>query len=306
MSLAVQFSKYGGSDVLEVVDVETPVAGPGQVRLAVRAAGVNPVDWKIMKGEMEGTFPVPFPAGLGYDVAGIIDQVGEGVEGLRVGDLVLGAARPSFAEFVIADPATLVAKPDSVSWEVAGSLAGTVGAAWTGLDRLTLVEGESLLIHGVAGGVGSIAAQVAIARGVTVIGTASEANHEHLRSLGIIPVAYGEGLADRLRAVLPQGVDAVLDLSGRGELPLSIELAGGPERVLTLVAFDEAAALGAQFHVGGGGPNLRPALADILPLIEAGRVIAPIASTYPLTEVVAAIDESMAGHARGKIVLLAG
>lgn len=188
----------------------------------------------------------------------MVDQVGEGVTAFSVGDEVLGASvTPSYAQSALADPAALVARPASVPWEVAGTLAGTGITAWVALDKLKVTEGETLLVHAAAGGVGTFAVQLAVARGARVIGTASEPNHEQLRSLGAEPVTYGEGLVDRVRAIAPQGVDAVLDASGRGEIPASIELAGGPSRVLTLVAFD-AADTGIQVHTtvpGEGGPR---------------------------------------------------
>jgi NADPH:quinone reductase-like Zn-dependent oxidoreductase len=234
MSLAVQFSEYGTSEVLQVVDVVPPDAGPGQVRLSVRAAGINPVDWKILQGFMQDQFPVQFPAGLGNDVAGVVDQVGAGVTAFKVGDEVLGLSlSPSYAQYAIADPASLLAKPAALPWDVAGSLAGAGGTAWIALDRLGLVEGETLLIHAASGGVGTFAAQLAVSRGVRVIGTASAANQDYLRSLGVTPVLYGEGLGERVRSLSPNGIDAVLDASGHGEIPVSIELAGGPERVLS-------------------------------------------------------------------------
>ncbi|GCB44392.1 NADP-dependent oxidoreductase [Streptomyces sp. NL15-2K] len=304
MSLAVRFSEYGTSEVLRVVDVPAPVPGPGQVRLAVRAAGVNPIDWKIMQGAMRQMMPIDLPAGLGYDVAGVVDQVGEGVTAFAVGDEVLGTPRtPAYAQSAVADAAALVTKPATIPWEVAGALAGPGGSAWTVLERLKVVQGETLLIHAASGGVGTFAAQLAVARGARVIGTASRDNHERLRSLGVIPVVYGEGLANRVRAIAPEGVDAVLDASGHGEIPLSIDLAGGPERVLTLVAFD-AADLGIQVHTDGASGNGVRALRDILALIEEGRLHVPIWRTYPLAEAAAALDLSRAGHVRGKIVLL--
>ncbi|SBW28935.1 NADPH:quinone reductase [Candidatus Protofrankia californiensis] len=221
-----------------------------------------------------------------------------------VGDEVLGSSStPSYAQFALADPAALVTRPADVSWEVAGSLAGAGGTAWKVLDLLGVATDETLLIHAAAGGVGVLAVQLAVARGVRVIGTASESNHELLRSLGAIPITYGDGLADRVRAVAPQGVDAVLDASGRGELPVSIELAGGPERVLTIAAFD-AADHGIRFHVGGGGEDTVQAIQDILGLIKDGRLQVPIWRTYPLTEAAAALEASRAGHLGGKIVLL--
>ena len=304
MSRAVQFSEYGGTEVLRVVDVEPPTAAPGQVRLAVRAAGVNPVDWKILAGFMREAMPIQLPAGLGRDVAGVVDQVGAGVTGLAVGDEVLGnALTPAYAEFALAEPAALVAKPPTVRWPVAGTLAGPGSTAWGALNRLKLAEGETLLIHAAAGGVGTFAVQLAVARGVRVIGTASERNHEQLRSLGAIPVAYGEGLAERVRAIAPKGVDAVLDASGRGEIPVSIELAGGPERVLTLVAFD-AAGTGVQIYRGEREQTGTQGLQEIVGLIAAGRLQVPIWRTYALEQAAAALDVSRAGHLGGKIVLL--
>ncbi|WP_329388036.1 NADP-dependent oxidoreductase [Streptomyces sp. NBC_01716] len=304
MSLTVQFSEYGTTDVLWVVDVPPPTAGPGQVRLAVRAAGVNPIDWKILHGYMSQVMPLDLPGGLGSDVAGVVDQVGEGVTAFSVGDEVLGASiTPSYAQFALADPAALVAKPASVPWEVAGTLAGTGITAWEVLNKLKVAQGETLLVHAAAGGVGTFAVQLAVDRGVRVIGTASEGNHEQLRSLGAEPVTYGKGLVERVRGISPQGVDAVLDASGRGEIPDSIELAGGPARVLSLVAFD-AAGSGIQIHMGEPGAGGRQALGDVLALIEAGRLRVPIQRTYPLGEVAAALEVSRSGHLGGKLVLL--
>ncbi|MFI2288697.1 NADP-dependent oxidoreductase [Streptomyces niveus] len=304
MSLAVRFSEYGATDVLRVVDVPPPTAGPGQVRLAVRAAGVNPIDWKILHGHMSQVMPLDLPGGLGSDVAGVVDQVGEGVTAFSVGDEVLGASvTPSYAQSALADPAALVAKPASVPWEVAGTLAGPGITAWEVLGKLKVAKGETLLVHAAAGGVGTFAVQLAVDRGVRVIGTAGEGNHEQLRSLGVEPVTYGKGLAERVRAISPQGVDAVLDASGRGEIPDSIELAGGPARVLSLVAFD-AAGSGIQIHMSEPGAVGAQALGDILALIEAGRLRVPIQRTYPLGEVAAALEVSESGHLGGKLVLL--
>jgi NADPH:quinone reductase-like Zn-dependent oxidoreductase len=241
MARTIQFSQYGGTDVLRVVDGPEPSAGPGQVRVAVRAAGINPIDSKILRGFMADVMPLTMPAGLGSDLAGVVDQVGAGVAAFQVGDGVLGSSlTPAISESALADPANLVAKPADLSWEVAGSVAGAGGTAWAVLNRLGIRSGETLLIHAAAGGVGTFAVQLAVARGARVIGTASEPNFDYLRLIGAEPVSYGDGLLERIKAIASQGVDAVLDASGRGEIPLSIELAGGPERVLTLVAFDAA------------------------------------------------------------------
>ncbi|MCL7377063.1 NADP-dependent oxidoreductase [Streptomyces sp. 35G-GA-8] len=301
MSLAVQFSEYGAGDVVRIVDVQPPNPGPGQVRLAVRAAGVNASDWKILRGLMREQWPLSFPAGLGYDVAGVVDSVGEGVSGFGVGDEVLGhSLTPSFAQFALADPRALVAKPATVTWEVAGSLAAAGGTAWICLDRLNVSEGETVLIHAAAGGVGTFAVQLAVARGARVIGTASERNHDRLRGFGAIPVSYGEGLVERVRAVAPDGVDAVVDASGRGEIPDSIELAGGPERVLTIVDFD-AGDTGVVIQVGR---TMAPTYREVLRHIEAGRLTIPISGTYPLAETAAALDTIGTGHVSGKLVIL--
>jgi NADPH:quinone reductase-like Zn-dependent oxidoreductase len=301
MPFSVQFSEYGNTDVLRMVEVPALSPAPGQVSIAVRSAGINPIDWKTMQGLMRGEVPLALPAGLGTDVAGVVDQVGAEVTEFRVGDAVMGASlTPSFAEFALADPASLIKKPDGIKWEVAG--AG--GTAYAVLNELRVRATDVLLIHAAAGGVGTFAVQLAVARGARVIGTASESNFDYLRWMGAEPVAYGDGLLDRVRAIAPRGVDAVLDASGRGEIPLSITLAGGPERVLTLVAFDAAAA-GIQVHTGGAGSELGPALRQIVSLIEEGRLSVPIWRSYPLSQTAAALDASRSGHLRGKIVVLA-
>ncbi|WP_061006730.1 NADP-dependent oxidoreductase [Mycolicibacterium mucogenicum] len=304
MSRIVQFAEYGTPEVLRVVDAEPPVPGPTQVRIAVRATGVNPIDWKILSGQMRELFPVELPAGVGSDVAGVVDAVGAEVTEWAVGDEVLGQSTTgSFADYALTESDEIVRKPAGVAWEVAGSLAGAGGTAYAVLKKLGIKAGETLLIHAAAGGVGTFAVQLAKAQGVNVIGTAGEANHEYLRSLGATPVTYGDGLAERVRAVAPQGVDAVLDASGRGEIPLSIELTGNPARVLTLVAFD-AAGTGIQIHAGGSGSELGAALRELAALAEQARLVVSISQTFPLTEAAAALSASMTGHGHGKIAVV--
>lgn len=304
MSRVVQFAEYGTPEVLRVVDVEPPAPGPTQVRIAVRAAGVNPIDWKILGGYMRELMPLELPAGVGSDVAGVVDAVGSEVTEWAVGDEVLGRSTTgSFADLALAEAAELVRKPEDVSWEVAGSLAGAGGTAYTVLGKLGVKAGDTLLIHAAAGGVGTFAVQLAKAQGVNVIGTAGVSNHEYLRSLGATPVTYGDGLLDRVRAAAPDGVDAVLDASGRGEIPLSIELTGDPARVLTLVAFDQAAT-GIQVHVGGSGSELGAALRELATLVAQGRLTVSISETYPLTEAGAALSASTTGHVHGKLVVV--
>jgi NADPH:quinone reductase-like Zn-dependent oxidoreductase len=304
MARAVQFTKYGDTEVLQVVDAAALSAGRGQVRVSVRAAGVNPIDSKIMRGFMAEVMPLELPAGLGSDLSGVVDQVGVGVTDFRVGDEVMGASlTPAISESALADAGNLIPKPVDVNWEVAGSVAGAGGTAWTVLNLLNVQMGETLLIHAAAGGVGTFAVQLAVARGARVIGTASELNFDYLRSIGAEPVAYGDGLLSRVRAMAPTGVDAVLDASGRGEIPLSIELAGGPDRVLTLVDFG-AASTGVHVFAGAVGDARGPALREIVSLIERRMLTVPIWRKFSLEDTADALRASDAGHLHGKIVIV--
>ncbi|GAA5016393.1 NADP-dependent oxidoreductase [Actinopolymorpha pittospori] len=300
---AVVFSEYGDPDVLRIVERDAPRPGPGEVRIAVRAAGVNPIDWKVRSGVMPLVPAGGFPSVPGVDVAGVVEEVGEGVTEYAVGDEVLGAASSgSYAEVAVAPVEKITAKPSEVSWEVAGGLSVAATTTYRVFALLDLTPGETVLIDGAAGGVGTVAVQVARHRGLTVIGTASERNHDYLRSLGAIPVTYGDGLADRVRAVAPQGVDAAVDASGRGSLATLVDLTGGPERVVT-IADGAAADLGVRFTFGG--PDEVPgSLADAVALVATGKLILPIARTYSLAEAASAHWDSEAGHVQGKLVLL--
>jgi NADPH:quinone reductase-like Zn-dependent oxidoreductase len=297
---AVQFSEYGDPDVLHVADVPEPHAGPGRIRVAVRAAGVNPVDWKVRSGMMADG-PLEHPVIAGGDVAGVVDEVGEGVDDVREGDEVFGFAIGGAA----AEQALLAhyaVKPAGMSWEEAAGLPVPVETAVRTLDALGLRSGQTLLVNGAAGGVGLAALQFALARGARVIGTASEGNHEFLRSLGVEPVTYGEGLADRVREIAPGGVDRVLDTAGRGPMPEMIELAGGPEHVVTIADFT-AGQYGVQVSTGAGERSWH-ALAEAAELWEAGRFHLPVARTFPFDEAAEAHRESEDGHVRGKLVLV--
>ncbi len=304
MARAAQFREPGGTDVLEIVEIPEPTPEPGQVRLAVKAAGVNPFDYKLLHGWIPG-LPKALPAGLGNDVAGVVDALGEGVTELAVGDEVLGqSATPSYATSALATAGALLAKPAGLPWEVAAGLGGAGGTAWKVLERLAVSEDDTLLVHAAAGGVGTFAVQLAVARGARVIGTAGTANHDLLRSWGAIPVTYGDGLAERVREIAPDGIDAALDASGRGdELPVSVELAGGPERVLTITRFSDVPD-GVIVHQGGAMGDGPRALREIVALIGEGRLQVPIAGTYPLDDAAAALDASEHGHVAGKIVLI--
>jgi NADPH:quinone reductase-like Zn-dependent oxidoreductase len=304
---AVRFHEYGDFDVLRVEEVEDPVPGAGELLLRVRAAGVNPIDWKIVHGWVSGGKPLAEPRGLGFDVAGIVEQVGPDVSGVAPGDELLGSpTSPSYAELALSRPGLLVRRPPGVPWNVAGGLGVVVGTAYATLARLAVEEGETLLVLGASGGVGSMATQLAAARGVRVIGTSSPSKLEQVRALGATPVAYGDGLAERLREAAPEGVDAALDASGHGELAAAVALAGGPERVLTIASSADAAELGVEFHAGGGGEHMVSALEEVLPLIESGAISFPLAGAYDLGEVGDALRESEHGHPAGKLVVTPG
>ncbi len=297
---AVRFSRFGGPEVLEIVDLPDPHPGPGQVRIAVRAAGVNPSDWKKREGLMAGELPQT----MGHEAAGVVDELGKGVADVAVGDRVFGfSAEAAQAELAVLSYYAPI--PPSLDFPGAAALPAAVETATRTLDQLGVASGSTLLINGASGSVGSAAVQLAVARGAHVIGTASPPTHDYLRSLGAEPVAYGEGLAERVRALAPAGVDVALDVAGSGVLPELIELAGSPERVVTIADFTGAREHGVRFSSGDAGRAVH-ALAEIGDLVESGRFSLPVAQTFPLTEIAAAHHVSQNGHVRGKLVLVVG
>jgi NADPH:quinone reductase-like Zn-dependent oxidoreductase len=300
---AVVFEEFGGPEVLRTEDVTEPHAGPGQTRVRVRAAGVNPIDFKVRRGWTKGFINVTFPATPGLEVAGVVDEVGEGSE-FAVGDEVVGwSTTGSYAEHALAG--NVVRKPAGLTWEQAVGLPVAGETAQRVLDELQLKDGETLLLHGAAGAVGSIAAQLARTLGATVIGTASPANHDFLRSLGVIPVAYGEGLVDRVRGVAPQGIDAVFDTAGQGGLKESIELRGDTDRIVTIADFS-AAELGVAASNGSSASpaEIAAGLTNQLQAAAAGNLKVRIAQTFALTDAAKAQELSESGHAPGKVVVL--
>jgi NADPH:quinone reductase-like Zn-dependent oxidoreductase len=301
MMKAVRFSRFGGPEVLEIVDLPDPHPGPGQVRIAVRAAGVNQSDWKKREGLMDEELPQT----LGYEAAGVVDELGEGVTDVAVGDRVFGFSPDGAAQAELAVLSYYAPIPSSLDFAGAAALPAAVETATRALDQLGVSSGGTLLVNGASGSVGSAAVQLAVARGARVIGTASPANHEYLRSLGAEPLAYGEGLAGRVRALAPGGVDLALDAAGSGVLPELIELAGGPEHVLTIADFDGAQQHGVRFSRGDTGRAVH-VLSEIGELIESGRFSLQVAQTFPLAEVAEAHRVSEDGHLRGKLVLLVG
>ncbi|MDX2529772.1 quinone oxidoreductase family protein [Streptomyces europaeiscabiei] len=314
MSEAVVASAYGGPEVLSVIDVTVPDPGPGQVRLAVRAAGVNPFDQKMYSGVF-GTDPANLPMRLGVEAAGVVTAVGADATGpagpVEVGDEVIAYRAPgAYAAELVVPASSVVPKPAGLSWEQAGGLMVVGVTAVHVLEAIGLRKDESVLIHGAAGGVGLMAVQLAAARGATVLGTASPARHDLLRDLGAIPIAYGPGLADRVRAAAPEGVQAAADLVGTDEaVDVSVELVADRSRIATIAGFGRGAQAGIKLL--GGGPGADPgtdvraaARLQLTEAAEAGRLRVLIAGSHPLGEAAAAHRQIMTGHTSGKIVLV--
>jgi NADPH:quinone reductase-like Zn-dependent oxidoreductase len=299
---AIQYSRFGSPEVLEVVELPDPHPGPGEIRVAVRAASVNPIDWKARSGMMGGELPQR----TGREAAGVVDELGEGVSDVAVGDRVFGFAADGggAAELVILADYALI--PPSLGFAEAAALPVAVETAVRTLDLLGVESGTTLLVNGAAGAVGSSAVQLARARGARVIGTASPGNYEYLRSLGAEPTTYGDGLVKRVRELAPDGVDAALDAAGGGALPALVELAGDPEHVITIADYAGAEPTGVRFSGGPGTQRAVHALREIGTLIEAGRFTLPVAQTFALEEISEAHRMSETGHVRGKLVLLIG
>ncbi|SHN19040.1 NADP-dependent oxidoreductase [Cryptosporangium aurantiacum] len=298
---ALVFDQYGPPDVLHIADAPEPHAGPGQVRIAVRAAGVNPVDWKIRSGASAAFHQIVFPHIPGFDAAGIVDEVGADVADVRVGDEVFGStATGASAEYAVM--AAYAHKPAELSWADAAALPSAVETGLRAVDLLAVSAGETLVVNGAAGGVGLSAAQFALARGAFVIGTASEANQGFVRSLGITPVPYGDGLADRVRT-LARRVDRALDAAGHGALPDLIALTGEAARVITVADGPGAAVLGVRFTTGAER-RYWEAFDLAVTLHDAGQFTLPVAQTFALPDAAEAHRRSESGHTRGKLVIL--
>lgn len=296
--LALQYDGYGGADVLHVAQAPEPHAGPGQVRVKVRAVSVNPFDWKLRAGFMDGMVPLTFPAITGTDAAGVVDEVGEGVVGISVGDEVFGTGSETTAELAVLD--LVAVKPASLSFEEAAAMGLAVEAGARCLDILGLPTGATLLVDGAAGGAGSAMTQLAVARGLTVVGTAGPANQDYVRSLGALPTTYGEGLAQRVKQLVPT-VDGAVDVVGLGSVPELVAITGDPTRVVTLADFT---AYAHGVHVADGSfPRAGYALGEAADLHGQGRFSMPIAASFPMADGAAAQQLSETGHVRGKIVI---
>lgn len=298
MMKAAQFSRFGGPEVLEIVDLPEPHADSGEVRIRVRAAGVNASDWKKRSGQMDQELPQT----LGYEAAGVVDEIGDGVTGVEAGDRVVGIGGGGAAQAEFAVLSTWAPIPASLDFVSAAALPSTVETAARALDQLGVTKGSVVLINGASGSIGTATVQFAVHRGARVIGTGSPATHDYLRSLGAEPVAYGEGMAQRVAAIVPNGVDLALDVAGSGVLPELIDLTGGAQNVVTIADFSGAQEYGVRFSRGNSG-RAAYAIALAMRLIDQGTFRIPVGQTFPLEDVAEAHRVGESGAIRGKLVL---
>ncbi|GAB2886322.1 NADP-dependent oxidoreductase [Streptomyces mayteni] len=297
---AVRYHEYGGVENLVVDKVPDPQPGPGEIRVRVTAASVNPIDWKVRSGAARELLPVELPAIPGRDAVGVVDETGEGVRGVSIGDRVFGLGGVTGATAELAVLSAWAHAP--ATWtddEAAGAALASV-TAMGGLNALGPLRGRTLLVEGAAGGVGSAAVEIAVARGATVIGTASERNHEFLASLGAVPTTYGTGLAERLTTLAPGGVDVALDTAASGSLADLVAIVGDPARVSTIADHANAHRLGVRPANAENDPTL---LAEAAELGRRGRYTPRVERTYPLEQIAEAHAYAERGHTRGKIVV---
>ncbi len=301
---AVQFDEYGGIEVFKVVDVPRPVPGAGQVLVQVKAAGINPGEAKIRAGLLHAMWPATFPSGQGSDLAGMVAETGAGVSRVSVGDEIIGWTdnRASQAEYVVVEEQHLTPKPATVPWEVAGALFVAGATAYAAVRAVSPADGDTVVVSGAAGGVGSLAVQLARRAGATVIGLASETNYPWLSKHGVTPVAYGDGAADRIRQTARK-VDAFIDTYGAEYVELALGLGVEPSRIDTIANFEAVARFGVKAEGNAAGSSAS-VLAELAGLIAAGELELPIAATFPLDRVQDAYRRLAEGHILGKIVLL--
>ncbi|MFF0453290.1 NADP-dependent oxidoreductase [Nocardia africana] len=293
----VNFAEFGGPEVLQLVDAEEPHAGPGQIRIAVRAAGVNPIDWRIREGQFQHAHPIELPAGVGQDAAGVVDEIGDGITGFAIGDRVFGEGSSTYAEFAVLTAWARI--PGELTFEEAAGYPSVVETALRVIDQVGVRPGQTLLVSGASGGVGSAVLQIARERGITVIGTAGADNQDYLRSLGAVATTYGQGWVERVRRL--GRIDAALDLAGSGVIRELVELTGDPRRVITIADLG-APEFGVRFSgVAGSMPD---ALNEAADLIARGKLHIPVEESYPLAGAAAAHIDSRAGHTRGRRVIV--
>jgi NADPH:quinone reductase-like Zn-dependent oxidoreductase len=304
VSKAVRFDSYGGADVLKVVEVDDRSPGAGEVRVRVVTAGINPGEAAVRQGAMHERFPATFPSGQGSDFAGVVVEVGDSVDGIAVGDEVIGFSdeRSAQAESVTIAADRVIPKPHSADWDAAGCLyvAGTTARAC--MDAVRIRRGDTVVVAGAAGGVGIIATQLAVLAGAAVVATASRENHAFLTSIGAIPVEYGKGLADRIRTIVPDGVDAFIDAHGDGNVEVAVALGVDRDRINTIADFTARKKYGVKAD-GMATVASREAMIELARLLGVGELVIPIEARFPLEQVRAAYERLSKGHGLGKIVL---
>ena len=301
---AVQYDEFGGVDVLRVAEVPVPAPGPDEVLVEVAAAGINPGEAYVREGRYAQRWPSTFPSGQGSDLAGTVRALGPGVDAVAVGDEVFGWTdlRASQAEYVVVPVRQVLAKPSELAWEQAGALHVVGATAWAAVRAVDPRPGETVVVSAAAGGVGVLTVQLARRTGATVVGVASEANHDWLRAHGVVPVAHGDGLVDRIRAAAPT-VDAFVDLFGDGYVDVALALGVPPDRIDTIIDFAAVEEHGVKAE--GNAVGARPeVLAELAALLAEGELELPVAATYPLDRVQDAYRELERRHTRGKIVLV--
>jgi len=301
---AVQYDEFGGVDVLRVAEVPVPEPGPDEVLVEVAAAGINPGEAYVREGRYAQRWPSTFPSGQGSDLAGTVRALGPGVDAVAVGDEVFGWTdlRASQAEYVVVPVRQVLAKPSELAWEQAGALHVVGATAWAAVRAVDPRPGETVVVSAAAGGVGVLTVQLARRTGARVVGVASEANHDWLRAHGVVPVAHGDGLVDRIRAAAPT-VDAFIDLFGDGYVDVALALGVPPDRIDTIIDFAAVEEHGVK--ADGNAVGARPeVLAELAALLAKGELELPVAATYPLERVQDAYRELERRHTRGKIVLV--
>lgn len=306
MSRSVQYQTFGGPENLQIVNGPIPEPGPGEIRVKVAFAGLNPVDFKIFRGgPLAEMFGAELPSGVGNDLAGVVDRVGEGVSTFAPGDQIFGAARNrAIADFVVISEDSALPVPPGLSLETGAVLWVAGSTAWALVESLNLSAADTVLVSAAAGGVGVIAAQLAKLKGAAVIGTASAANHEYLRGIGVLPVAYGEGLAERLREAAPEGITAMIDAHGAASITAGLAAGIPAARISSAAAHSPDELQGAR-AVGSADAKTED-LAAVAKLLAEGVIDVPIDSRYPLDQVQQAYVRAEAGHLRGKIVISLG
>jgi NADPH:quinone reductase len=302
---AVQFDEYGGLDVLTVREVELKELGKEDVLVEVKAAGINPGEASIRQGLLAEKWPSKFPSGEGSDLAGVVKEIGIDVEGFAPGDEVLGWSeeRSSHAEQVVVPADQLIRKPADLGWPEAGALFVVGVTAFAAVRAVDISEGDTVVVSGAAGGVGTITVQLLRVNGANVVGLASEGHHDWLREKGVTPVTYGEGRMERILAATPDGIDAFIDLYGPDYIDLAVQLDVPPEKIETIISYEKAQEVGAKAE-GSSDASTPEVLVEMAELVAAGKIEVPIAATYPLDEVREAFEQLEDRHTLGKIVLI--